>query len=411
MINEPLVSILVPIYNRENMVAETLASAIKQSYSNIEIIAVDNCSTDNSYKTSVEFSNCDKRIKIFRNSENVGMIRNWERCLSNASGKYVAILCSDDLLHESFVEECVKCFEKNDDVDFVFTDIYCFNDVNETETLPLCKHSKIEKISKDKFVLDLLAGKNVGGPAGFLYRRDGLRIETEIENNMGYKDLVGGVDNLISLNAIRNSCIFIPKKLYYFRYHEKSITISSQKLYLKRQHFISFLHFLKNTDDDELKTIVIGNILDFELQRIKDELSSLYQFNHGYDDVFTTIFFDRFFAKHKAVLERIFSGCRNLNIGIFGIGSHSSTMFHMYKQIYGDFDFNIFFLDSNPSNKARKFMGYPVYSLDDIVELGLKKIIISSFMYQEEIYDLLTGLKLEGVELIKIYGHADVRLF
>ena len=78
MPNSPLVSILIPVYNRERIVVRALESAINQTYKHIEIICVDNCSTDNTYSVLLEYANRDHRIKVYRQSENLGPVRNWK---------------------------------------------------------------------------------------------------------------------------------------------------------------------------------------------------------------------------------------------------------------------------------------------------------------------------------------------
>jgi glycosyltransferase involved in cell wall biosynthesis len=120
----PLVSILIPVYNREHPVVETIESAIHQTYTNIEIIIVDNCSTDNTWSVLQDFSRKDDRIKIFQNPENVGPVRNWKRCIDESSGEYAKILFSDDLISKDFLEEAMNVFE--DVAAFVISPIQLF---------------------------------------------------------------------------------------------------------------------------------------------------------------------------------------------------------------------------------------------------------------------------------------------
>lgn len=66
-----LVSILIPVYNRENLIEETVQSALNQTYKNIEIIVVDNQSTDNTWEILQKLASQDERIKIFQNNTNI----------------------------------------------------------------------------------------------------------------------------------------------------------------------------------------------------------------------------------------------------------------------------------------------------------------------------------------------------
>lgn len=115
----PLVSILIPVYNREQLVRECIASAQAQTYGNIEIIVCDNASTDNTWEVVQEFARGDSRIRSFRNESNVGPVRNWLRCVSEAKGDYVKILFSDDLISPRCVEVLLSVFQ--DDVAFSYS--------------------------------------------------------------------------------------------------------------------------------------------------------------------------------------------------------------------------------------------------------------------------------------------------
>jgi glycosyltransferase involved in cell wall biosynthesis len=94
----PLVSILIPVYNRADIVSETVQSALAQTYANIEVVIVDNCSTDTSWDVITRLAAGDARIRAFRNDSNVGPVGNWGKCFEHARGQYGKILFSDDLL-------------------------------------------------------------------------------------------------------------------------------------------------------------------------------------------------------------------------------------------------------------------------------------------------------------------------
>ena len=94
----PLVSVLIPVYNRASLISAAIESSLAQTYQNIEIIIVDNCSTDGTYEVVQRYARCDARVKCWRNDENVGAIRNWIKCLDYSHGEYIKILFSDDWL-------------------------------------------------------------------------------------------------------------------------------------------------------------------------------------------------------------------------------------------------------------------------------------------------------------------------
>ena len=116
---DPLVSILVPTYNRVKFIEETIESALKQTYWNIEVVVVDNASTDGTWEKICSLASENERIKATRNDNNIGPVRNWIRCVELASGIYGKILWSDDLMDERFIEKTLALFDGS--VGFVFT--------------------------------------------------------------------------------------------------------------------------------------------------------------------------------------------------------------------------------------------------------------------------------------------------
>ena len=90
--NTPKVSVLIPVYNRQNLIETTVKSALDQTYQNTEIVIVDNKSTDNTWKILQALAQTDDRVKIYQNETNIGPVRNWLRCINEATGEYAKIL-------------------------------------------------------------------------------------------------------------------------------------------------------------------------------------------------------------------------------------------------------------------------------------------------------------------------------
>ena len=113
IMKNPLVSIVVPVYNTEKYIRECLNSLIQQSYSHIEIIAVDDGSTDNSLCLLKELSAKDNRLKVFSQSnQGVSAARNLG--LSKATGTYIMFVDADDWIDLSTIEECLQAIEDAD---------------------------------------------------------------------------------------------------------------------------------------------------------------------------------------------------------------------------------------------------------------------------------------------------------
>lgn len=114
MESNPLVSICIPTFNRAGMVGKAIESALAQTYSNIEVIVVDNASTDNIEDVVASYD--DPRLKFVKNKENLGLFGNFNRCIDLYNGSLLHILHSDDYIDRDFTEKCVRFFEENPDV-------------------------------------------------------------------------------------------------------------------------------------------------------------------------------------------------------------------------------------------------------------------------------------------------------
>lgn len=108
-----LVSIIMPSYNTEKYISESIASVQKQSYADWELIIVDDCSTDNTDEIVKPFLS-DKRIKYIKNETNSGAAVSRNRALREAKGKWIAFLDSDDLWLPVKLEKQIAFMKKND---------------------------------------------------------------------------------------------------------------------------------------------------------------------------------------------------------------------------------------------------------------------------------------------------------
>lgn len=119
MKNMPLVSICIPTYNRAGMVGDAIASALRQTYCNIEILVVDNASSDSTDAVVAGFR--DNRLKYIKNPRNLGLFGNFNRCIELSSGDYIHILHSDDTIDDRFIEICMDFFQRHPGVAMTFT--------------------------------------------------------------------------------------------------------------------------------------------------------------------------------------------------------------------------------------------------------------------------------------------------
>lgn len=111
--HQPLVSILIPTYNRADFLGYALDSALNQTYKNIEVIVHDDASTDDTPNLLKKYS--DPRLRIIRTKTNHGMLGGWNYIQHKAKGKYIKFLASDDLIAPTCVSELVQAAEAHPD--------------------------------------------------------------------------------------------------------------------------------------------------------------------------------------------------------------------------------------------------------------------------------------------------------
>lgn len=137
MNNNPLVSIGLPTYNRTEGLRNALDYFCNQKYENLEIIVSDNCSPDDPTDMVNEFIKKDKRIRYYRQSENIGMSLNVHFIWGKSRGKYFTLASDDDWWSDEFVSELVFLLQKNKDAVCAYGDFWEVDlDGNRIESYP-----------------------------------------------------------------------------------------------------------------------------------------------------------------------------------------------------------------------------------------------------------------------------------
>lgn len=208
MNSQELVSIIVPVYNTESYLEKCLDSILAQTYKNIEIIIIDDGSTDNSYKILQEFQNKDKRIVLLQQKNSgQGVARN--KGIEVSKGKYIFFVDSDDRVTENMVEEMALEIEKTN------SDFSSF--------LIAFEDSKSQKIYKEKFDNRILKNEEIYQnvleikdiftvPWNKIYKRKFL-----VDNEIYFPKIKKNEDMLFvhKLAFFSNKCSFNNKIFYY----------------------------------------------------------------------------------------------------------------------------------------------------------------------------------------------------
>lgn len=115
MNNSPLVSVIIPVYNAERFVESAVRSIMNQTYTNLEILVTDDCSTDGSFEILQRLAAEDSRITLYRNESNLKIVRTLNSLVAAASGKYIARMDADDISLPKRIEKQVAFLESNPD--------------------------------------------------------------------------------------------------------------------------------------------------------------------------------------------------------------------------------------------------------------------------------------------------------
>lgn len=134
--NFPPVSIIIPCYNQAKYVADAIESALSQTYENIEVVIVNDCSNDNSVDIIKTYAQNNKNIKYLAFDKNKGVCAARNAAINLSSAKYILPLDADDIIADTYVQKAVKILEKNRDIGIVYCNARMFGKVNKKWILP-----------------------------------------------------------------------------------------------------------------------------------------------------------------------------------------------------------------------------------------------------------------------------------
>lgn len=121
--HRPFVTIGIPTFNRAPLLKDCIALALSQSYPNFEILVSDNASTDETAEVLNQFT--DPRLRVVRQSQNIGLLPNWNACLAEAKGEYTVFVSDDDKIEPWLLERCIAVVEAEKvDVVIALSDTY-----------------------------------------------------------------------------------------------------------------------------------------------------------------------------------------------------------------------------------------------------------------------------------------------
>jgi glycosyltransferase involved in cell wall biosynthesis len=216
----PLISVIVPAYNAEKYLTPCLMSLQKQTYQNLEIICVNDGSTDGTLRIFKRFAGVDNRFKVLT-GDNRGYGASCNKGLNVARGKYITFVESDDFCRQEFYEE-LACVAEENDCDFVKSDIFKFWNyelIKYTQIFPELLYNK--PLSPEYAFENHNLFETQGSIWSAIYRRDLLKNLYFLETpGAAFQDTSFSIKIMMSFKR----AYFIKKAYVYYRQHpEQSI--------------------------------------------------------------------------------------------------------------------------------------------------------------------------------------------
>lgn len=208
-----LITVVIPVYNSERYLRQCVESVLAQTFSDWEIILVEDCSTDNSALICSEFASLDRRIRVLCHSENRGLSVSRNDGIAESHGEWIFFLDSDDLLHPEALKLMLSATKL--DCDLVCADFQKFDE--DVEFRKVKDDFRIE--SSEEYLEKALYQRGANTSAcGKLYHRNLLSKETFTPGIL-YEDLMAVPSIILKSNRVA----VLKAKLYLYRQHAGSI--------------------------------------------------------------------------------------------------------------------------------------------------------------------------------------------
>ena len=225
----PLASVIIPSYNHGKFIANALESALEQSLSELEVIVIDDGSTDNSLNVLSSYH--DPRLSVYKNPKNIGPSASLNLGLSKAKAPFIAILNSDDLYEPNRLIRCITLLEEQS-ADLIGTDLHLINDEGSVIEDPEHWWYRWLRATQREFEdsLDitstLFKGNFFVSTSNFVLRRSLLEEIGSFENQRYTQDYA------FLFKALRNGVnrvLWLPEKLMRYRLHKEN-TITEERI-------------------------------------------------------------------------------------------------------------------------------------------------------------------------------------
>lgn len=262
---DDLISVIIPVYNNEKYLSECLSSICSNTYRNIEIIVIDDGSTDNSGNISDEFAIEDSRVKVFH-KKNTGVSRSRNLGMNIAKGEFIAFVDSDDYIDGDYFEKLLSTM-KDSGCDLAVGSVaHVYGDDINYKQIENLEIDLINPNEKDKQnFLDINVNYYLYGPVNKLYKRSIIT-----RKNIAFpEDTSYGEDLIFNFNYMKycEKITYRQVPIYYYNHNnENSLSHKyREKLFengLRLNDIIKNFALEKNILTEDLLRYIAGRVFD-----------------------------------------------------------------------------------------------------------------------------------------------------
>lgn len=273
------ITVAMPVYNGEEFLRSSIESVLNQSYSRFQLLIVDDGSGDSSVSIAYEMAARDKRVKVFKNDKNLGLVGNWNRCLALADTEWFKFHFQDDLLHSRALEHLMNSAKKQDVPVILHNREYFFEgsgtEMKQSYFRELPGLNKICKADSElslKLIAETLCEETylrnfIGEPISAIFKKD-------LVEKYGFYDsrLKQKCDFEFWLRLLVNEpAFYLHKPLVSFRVHEQSESSRNQakKDVVLGDNLILWSFLLKDPVFERLRTYCDNRELNLRGQAIR----------------------------------------------------------------------------------------------------------------------------------------------
>ena len=259
---KPLLTVLMPVYNAEKFLAESIGSILNQTYYNFELLILDDASTDNSLKIIKAHAKEDKRIKVLVNKTNQKQAKCRNRLLKNSKTEFIAWMDADDISLPRWLQTQIDFLKQNPNIDVVNCQLQIFGDREY-----ILKVYLLDSQIKSTFLLDCTFGTGGSMVKMKKIRANKFFFNEQLESTEDYDYWVKGCPFL--------SFAAIDEVLYRYRHHNAQESETNKEKQRKIHLLTVQKHLLKFNIKTDLEIIKI--ILHWNDKEVDSHASQKFQ--------------------------------------------------------------------------------------------------------------------------------------